>query len=132
MKICCLVAGLGAALPLAGAPLPAHAPSPIVAHRAGRALSPEQVLMPVGTPRATIRQEMGTPDLQLSPHIWVYWQRTTNRPDLSAGFDTLVIVFKTDRVSAMKLVAEADIRQLAAALAERNPAATLTPLVAVK
>lgn len=132
MKICCLAVGLGAALPLVGAPLPTESSEPIIAHRANRALSADQALLPVGTPRAVIRKELGVPDLQLSPNAWVYWHRTTNRPELSAGFDTLVILFKADRVSDMKIVAEAPIRQYAAALAQRNPAATLTPLVAAK
>jgi hypothetical protein len=130
MKLFRLAAGLGVALPLAGMPQPGLSAEPLVAHRADRQLSARSLLLPVGTPRAELLKHVGPPDLRLSPDAWVYLHRSTNRPELSAGFDTLVIVFEGDRVATMRIVAETSVRQLAAALENRKPSATLTPLVA--
>lgn len=122
---------LGWAALLAPAVISSAAPAtgPIVAQRADRDLSTPGLLFPVGTPRSAILQQMGAPDERLSANAWVYWHHTTNRPDLSKGYDTLVIVFEADRVSFMKIVAGTEIRQLVAALekhrANLDPASLL-------
>jgi hypothetical protein len=101
------------------------ATGPIVAHSRTSELTASTFLLPVGTPRHAFLKQIGPPDDQLSDDIWIYWNRRTNQPRLSEGFDTLLVTFHRDRVSQLRIVADAPVRKLIAERDRRNPGALL-------
>jgi len=80
-------------------------------------LSASSLLLPIGTPRSDILELVGQPDEQLSADVWIYWNRRTNQPQLTNGYDTLLVVFRKDRVNEFRIVAEAPVRRF---IAERD------------
>jgi hypothetical protein len=101
---------------------------PIVAHSRTSELNASTFLLPVGTPRRDFLKHVGPPDDQLSGNVWVYWHRRTNQPHLTEGFDTLLVIFRRDRVSELRIVAEAPVRRLIAERDRLNPAGLLGKL----
>ena len=105
-----------------------RAAGPIVAHSRRSELNASTFLLPVGTHRHAFLKHVGPPDDQLSNDIWIYWNRRTNQPHLTEGFDTLLVTFHRDRVSKLRIVAEAPVRKLVAERDRRNPGALLGKL----
>lgn len=94
-----------------------------MAYSPGTELKADNLLLPVGTPRSFFLEKIGPPDAWLSTDICVYWNRRTNQPHLTREYDTVLVQFKQDRVSFMKIVAGAAIRQLLAERGKQDPAA---------
>jgi hypothetical protein len=59
-----------------------------------------------GSFRADVIAKIGLPGTQLSPDVWVYWNKyRCDEPSAARlGCDTLIVVFANDRVTHMKLV----------------------------
>jgi hypothetical protein len=73
-----------------------------------------------GDSRGAVRQAIGVPPARFSPDVWVYWNYRTNHPRVNQrGFDTLLVIFKGDRVLRLDVVAGEPIRQR---LAQTAPA----------
>ena len=102
-----------------------RAAGPIVAHSRVSDVNGSTLLLPVGTPRRAFVKHIGPPDDQLSNDIWIYWNRRTNQPEFTEGFDTLLVIFHRDRVRQLRIVAEAPIRKLIAERDRLNPGALL-------
>jgi hypothetical protein len=96
-----------------------------VAYSTGRELSDTSVLVPLGTPRDSLLDQLGPPDAWLSPDVWIYWNRCTNQPHVTRDCDTLLVMFRKEYVQAFKIVPGAPVRRFLAAQEKRNPAASL-------
>ena len=76
----------------------------------------------VGASRSGVLNQMREPNLVLYPDVWIYTGfRATNVPG-GERYDTLVVIFKNDRVDAIELTKEDWVRMAAA----RNGIATPT------
>jgi hypothetical protein len=68
----------------------------------------------VGASRSGVLNQLREPDLVLSPDVWIYTEfRATNVPG-GERYDTLVVIFKHDRVDAIKLTKEDWVRMAVA------------------
>ena len=107
-----------------------RAEGPLVAYPAGAELSKALVLVPEKSTREEVVALLGEPPEHLSANVWVYWDFRSNQPARTGGFDTLVISFKGERVSELKIVNGTFVRQYIAERGRRNPSELLTPLSA--
>lgn len=120
MKTCLLRASWAAAITLiASSPL-ARATEPIIAFSPQSSSSSNRTLLPVGTRQTSFLEQMGSPDAWLSREVCAYWNRTTDRPELSRGYDTLLVEFGEGRVTRLRLVAKSAIQEF---LRQREKAA---------
>lgn len=88
-------------------------------------------LRPGSTPAET-RQALGAPHATLGPDLWIYWNFGDPNPNAAnPAYDTLVVAFADDRVTAVKTTDGRVVRQLLeqAARAGKNTAvaASATP-----
>src|SRR5882724_4180368 len=120
MKTCLLRAGWAAAALFLGA-----VGAALVAYADDHELTDASILVPVGTPRDALLDQLGPPDAWLSPDVRVYWNRPTNQLQLTRDCDTLLVVFRKDCVQSFKIVPGAPVRRLLAEQEKRNPAASL-------
>ena len=68
----------------------------------------------VGASRSGVLNQMREPNLVLHSDVWIYSGfRATNVPG-GERYDTLVVIFKNDQVSALKLTKEDWVRMAAA------------------
>jgi hypothetical protein len=123
MKTCLFRAGWVVSVLFVGSCGIGHAAGPIVAYSDRSELSGEKLLLPVGTPRDFFLEKMGPPDVWLSPHVGVYWNRRTNQPQLTRDYDTVLVQFSQDRVSSMKIVPGIAIREFLVQREKGNSAA---------
>lgn len=82
-------------------------------------------LKPGSTP-AEVRSKLGAPHAMLGTDLWIYWNYGAPNPNsANPAFDTLVVAFTDNRVTAVKITDGRAVRQL---LANAQPA----PVVAGK
>jgi hypothetical protein len=97
--------------------------TPKIAHTATQPapVGPIADLTQRGVSRAFVVARIGLPAAQLAENIWVYWDYTTNVHSVSDGkYDTLIVTFRGDRVSDLKVVNSRPIRNLLARLQTEN------------
>ena len=68
----------------------------------------------VGASRAGVLNQMREPNLVLSSDVWIYTGFRATNVLGGERFDTLVVIFKNDRVDAIKLTKEDWVRMAAA------------------
>src|SRR5688500_16565450 len=102
----------------AGAITPAFATQSSITALPAEGATPDQLLaqsrVSVGASRSGVLNQMREPNLVLYPDVWIYTGfRATN---VAGGerYDTLVVIFKNDRVDAIKLTKEDWVRMAAA------------------
>ena len=91
----------------------------------------------IGMERETVRALFGAPSAQLSAEVWVYFDcqlasavATNGRKSGAAEkFNTLVVAFQQERVSAIRACESAPVRALLAAQSKRKSSA---PAIAAK
>ena len=69
----------------------------------GMVALPTGAALAQGMSRESVVSAMGTPDHQLSPDVWVYWDFKAKKLPGSEGYDTLVVRFSDDRVTLLRL-----------------------------
>jgi hypothetical protein len=68
-----------------------------------------------GSSSATVRTVLGVPDATLGPDLWIYLSLGAQNPNRdNPEFDTLVVAFTNDRVTAVKITDGRVVRQLLA------------------
>jgi outer membrane protein assembly factor BamE (lipoprotein component of BamABCDE complex) len=87
------------------------------------------VALKPGMPRADVRTLLGTPSTMLDPNVWVYWDFQAKGRPAKENLDALIVVFRNDRVSLVKL---ADSRPVRAFIAQREKAKSTGTAVASK
>ncbi len=101
-------------------------PAPAVAQSAVSALPDEEnsPLPPrlarrvaVGMTRGELTLAAGAPDVTLDASVWIYWDFRAARVKQNEKFDTLLVVFASNRVKLFKFVESASLR---AFIAQRN------------
>lgn len=73
---------------------------------------PSNAFVVAGMPRAEVLRQLGEPDEALAPQLWVYWNFRAKSPALAPGADTLVVVFKGERVERVRLTQRAPVLAL--------------------
>lgn len=73
---------------------------------------PSNAFVVAGMPRAEVVRQLGQPDEALAPQLWVYWDFRAKSPAIAPGADTLVVVFKGDRVEHVRLTQRAPVLAL--------------------
>lgn len=63
----------------------------------------------VGMTRAEVLRAAGAPDTKLDAHVWVYWDFHVQGISVDKTYDTLLVVFASDRVAFFKLCAQAPV-----------------------
>jgi len=67
----------------------------------------------LGAQRRTVVEIVGLPDQRIGADFWIYYQCRAIRDDpRTKGLDALVVLFKQDRVVAMRLTDSAALRKL--------------------
>jgi outer membrane protein assembly factor BamE (lipoprotein component of BamABCDE complex) len=87
------------------------------------------VALKPGTPRDDVRTLLGTPSTMLDPNVWVYWDFQAKGRPAKENHDALIVVFRNDCVSLVKL---ADSRPVRAFIAQREKAKSAGTAVASK
>lgn len=133
MKTRLLPLGWAAAMVLIAASPIVPAAEPLVAFSTQTPRGNKRTLLPVGTSRASFLEHMGEPDAWLSRDVGAYWNQQTNQPQLTRGYDTLLVEFDQARVKRLRIVEEKTIRELLArqekAFAKTNQAAAPAALL---
>jgi hypothetical protein len=114
MKTCLLRAVWAAAVFLIASGDIVQAVEPLVAFSTTTESGTKRMLLPVGTRRTSFLEQMGPPDAWLSRDVCAYWDRRTNQPELTRGYDTLLVEFDQGRVSRLRIVAGAPVREFLA------------------
>ena len=74
-----------------------------------------------GSSSAEVRSALGPPHATLGADLWIYWNFGAPNPNgANPAYDTLVIAFERNRVSAVKITDGRAVRQLLAA-AQNQP-----------
>lgn len=114
MKTCLLRAAWAVTLFLLGSRDIVRANEPLVAFSSHTESGTKKTLLPVGTRRTSFLEHMGAPDAWLSRDVCVYWDQRTNQPELTRGYDALLVEFDQGRVSRMRIVAGTTVREFIA------------------
>ena len=110
----CLI-GAGWALVAFGLPGVSAAAGPIIAYQPREhETSPTTQLLGKNATREEVLVKLGPPDMRIGEGVWVYWNFQSNRPEASRLYDTLVLAFRGQRVSGVKLTSAAALRGLLA------------------
>ena len=97
----------------AAASRPAAAPSAVE-------FKPFVLNLKPGSSPAEVRSKLGAPHAMLGADLWIYWNYGAPNPNsANPAFDTLVIAFTDNRVTAVKITDARAVRQL---LANAQPA----------
>lgn len=83
-----------------------------------------------GNHREAVINQLGLPDSSLSPDLWVYPRaQSPNAADRRRGYDTLLVVFKGDHVSHLRLVNGSRVQEILAHQSRRpSPQAVFAAL----
>lgn len=76
----------------------------------------ERTRVTVGQSRAALLEEMRQPNVVLLPDVWVYTGFRATTVHGAELYDTLIVTFKDDKVAAIKLVTEEQVRVAASRL----------------
>jgi hypothetical protein len=68
----------------------------------------------LGMSRGALIEQLGTPNLMLHSDVWVFTSFHAGNVFGAEGFDALVVTFKNDKVAAIKLSRENEVRVAAA------------------
>ena len=82
-----------------------------------------------GSSSLTVRTVLGSPNAILGPDLWIYWSFGSPNPNRDPEFDTLVVAFADDCVTAMKVTDGRVVRQLLALARTAKIAAVVAPPV---
>jgi hypothetical protein len=102
----------------AGVITPAFASESIVSALPTEGVTLEELLaqsrVSVGASRAGVLNQMHEPNLVLSPDVWLYTGFRATNVVGGERYDTLVVIFKHDRIDAIKLTKEDWVRMATA------------------
>jgi hypothetical protein len=93
--------------------------------------NPKAPRLEIGNSRQDALAILGAPDRRLTTDVWIIWNYTVEQPEVATrSYASLIVTFKNDRVSAIRLASRPALEALVARLDARRLAAAAAPVPA--